>query len=109
MSTNCTLNFCRSEKRFNCHRRSPSLLGPKLIRNLTLITDALNPSLSNGAWETKRPELLKFSRLNLTRYFFDDAHAGVWDESAIARRGAILAEVMMGIWPDVERQATDTA
>ncbi|WP_043694388.1 DUF262 domain-containing protein [Luteibacter sp. 9133] len=75
--------------------------------NLTLITDALNPSLSNGAWETKRPELLKFSRLNLTRYFFDDVHAKVWNEAAISRRGAILAEVMRGIWPDVERRGTD--
>lgn len=45
------------------------------LGNLTLITYSLNPSLSNGAWETKRPELLKFSKLNLTRYFYDDANA----------------------------------
>ncbi|WP_157941938.1 HNH endonuclease family protein, partial [Escherichia coli] len=38
------------------------------IGNLTLITHSLNPALSNSAWTLKRPELLKFSKLNLTQY-----------------------------------------
>lgn len=73
------------------------------LGNLTLITHSLNPSLSNGAWETKRPELLKFSKLNLTRYFYDDSNAKTWDEGAILARGASLAQAMLAIWPDVAR------
>ena len=73
------------------------------LGNLTLITHSLNPSLSNSAWETKRPELLKFSKLNLTRYFYDDANAKAWDEGNILARGASLAQAMMAIWPDVVR------
>lgn len=73
------------------------------LGNLTLITHSLNPSLSNGAWEAKRPELLKFSKLNLTRYFYDDANAKTWDEGAILTRGANLAEAMIALWPDVVR------
>lgn len=73
------------------------------LGNLTLITHSLNPALSNGSWETKRPELLKFSKLNLTRYFYDDANAKTWDEKAILARGASLAQAMIAIWPDVTR------
>ena len=39
--------------------------------NLTLITSSLNPSLSNSNWEVKCPEIVKISKLNLTRYFHD--------------------------------------
>lgn len=72
--------------------------------NLTLITGSLNPALSNEAWNVKRPELLKFSKLNLTRYFHDDALAKAWDENAIVERGAFLAGTMIEAWPDVERE-----
>jgi len=73
------------------------------LGNLTLITYSLNPSLSNGAWKTKRPELLKFSKLNLTRYFYEDANAKAWNEDAILARGASLAQTMIALWPDVVR------
>lgn len=82
------------------------------LGNLTLITHSLNPSLSNGAWDAKRPELLKFSKLNLTRYFYEDAQAKTWDEDAILARGGFLADTMIRIWPDVIRAsevATETA
>lgn len=79
------------------------------LGNLTLITHSLNPSLSNGAWKTKRPELLKFSKLNLTRYFYDDANAESWDEKAILARGASLAQAMIAIWPDVARETAAEA
>lgn len=78
------------------------------LGNLTLITHSLNPSLSNGSWDTKRPELLKFSKLNLTRYFYDDANAKAWDEHAILARGTALAQTMIAIWPEVVR-ATEAA
>ena len=73
------------------------------LGNLTLITHSLNPSLSNGGWEAKRPELLKFSKLNLTRYFYDDSTSKTWDETAILHRGVYLAQTMITLWPDVVR------
>jgi hypothetical protein len=64
------------------------------LGNLTLITSKLNPALSNSAWSTKRPELLKYSKLN--RYFHDSAS---WDEQAIRDRGKALAAKAREIWP----------
>jgi uncharacterized protein with ParB-like and HNH nuclease domain len=64
--------------------------------NLTLITDSLNPSLSNSSWATKKPELMKFSKLNLTRYFHDKEN---WGESDITERGEYLFEAAVNLWP----------
>ncbi|AIF47318.1 DUF262 domain-containing protein [Dyella japonica] len=73
------------------------------LGNLTLITGSLNPSLSNGPWVEKRPELQKYSKLNLNRYFHDDAVAKTWDEHAIIKRGHFLLDAMKKVWPDVAR------
>ena len=66
------------------------------LGNLTLITDALNPSLSNSGWAVKRPELIKFSKLNLNRYFHDIEN---WGEEAIKNRGDELFQKAIKIWP----------
>jgi|SaaInlStandDraft_3_1057020.scaffolds.fasta_scaffold08248_2 hypothetical protein len=66
------------------------------LGNLTLITSSLNPSLSNGAWVMKKPELIKFSKLNLNRYFHDHE---TWDEDEIFNRGEVLLKLAMIIWP----------
>ncbi|MEH6628805.1 MAG: HNH endonuclease family protein, partial [Motiliproteus sp.] len=63
--------------------------------NLTLITGSLNPALSNGSWKDKKPELIKFSKLNLNRYFHDCDH---WDEDAIIERGKGLLAKAQTIW-----------
>ena len=68
------------------------------IGNLTLITHSLNPALSNSAWTLKRPELLKFSKLNLTQYFHGD-HAVQWGEKEIETRTFYLTEHLKKIWP----------
>lgn len=68
------------------------------LGNLTLITGSLNPSLSNSNWDTKRPELLKFSKLNLTQYFHD-RDAADWNEAAIEKRTRHLYSQMAKIWP----------
>jgi len=68
------------------------------IGNLTLVTNSLNPTLSDSAWETKRPMLMKYARLNLTQYFHD-ADADVWDDSAIERRTEHLYRQLVQIWP----------
>lgn len=68
------------------------------LGNLTLITGSLNPSLSNGSWADKRPELLKFSKLNLTQYFHGK-DAEKWNEGAIEQRTRHLYSQMAKIWP----------
>ncbi|MBT4644315.1 MAG: DUF262 domain-containing protein [Deltaproteobacteria bacterium] len=73
--------------------------------NLTLITNSLNPSLSNGSWSTKRPEIIKFSKLNLNQYFHDVEE---WDESAIKIRGKELLDLSLKIWPYPKSATSDT-
>jgi hypothetical protein len=70
------------------------------LGNLTLITPYLNPALSNSDWSTKRPALLKFSKLNLTQYFHGK-DAETWNEGAIEKRTAYLAAQLSKIWPAV--------
>lgn len=84
-------------------------LRKKLINslgNLTLITGSLNPALSNSAWSIKRPELLKFSKLNLTQYFHGQ-DANVWNEKAIEKRTEYLFNHLLKIWPALSEDATD--
>jgi hypothetical protein len=73
------------------------------LGNLTLITGSLNPSLSNGSWQKKRPELAKYSKLNLNRYFHPvgvgEDPLAEWDESSILARGGMMYKAASGVWP----------
>jgi len=73
------------------------------LGNLTLITGSLNPSLSNASWKKKRPELAKYSKLNLNRYFYPvqsgEDELEEWDEKAIQKRGEVIAGLAKSIWP----------
>lgn len=73
------------------------------LGNLTLITHSLNPALSNGSWKKKRPELAKYSKLNLNRYFYPvtegDDPLDEWDEKAITDRAKLLFESAISVWP----------
>ena len=64
--------------------------------NLTLLTQALNSSVSNGEWAVKKPAMLKASLLpiNLQLHGFSS-----WDEEAITQRGQELLERAVRIWP----------
>ena len=64
------------------------------IGNLTLLTRKLNPSVSNGPWEQKRREILKYSALNLNRSLQDN-----WNEAQILQRSKQLLDVALKIWP----------
>lgn len=66
------------------------------LGNLTLVTSSLNPALSNSAWTAKKPELLKWSKLNLSRDLHDHEE---WSEQEILARGAALAKSAIQIWP----------
>jgi hypothetical protein len=66
------------------------------IGNFTLLTRALNPSVSNSGWLRKRQEILKHSAINMNRHFLD---LDVWDEAAIDKRTRDLFRHALKIWP----------
>jgi hypothetical protein len=66
------------------------------IGNLTLLTSSLNPAVSNGPWEEKRPEILNHSALALNRSLMDK---DTWNEDRIRERGEALFKVAREIWP----------
>lgn len=68
------------------------------LGNLTLITGSFNSSLQNAAWASKRRELLKYAKLNLTQYFHDSG-AQEWNEDAIEKRTEHLFGLMVKMWP----------
>lgn len=67
--------------------------------NLTLLTKALNPAVSNGPWLKKRAAILEHSGLALNRRL---SRADEWDEKAIQRRGEELARLAIEVWPRPE-------
>ena len=70
------------------------------LGNLTLITSALNSSVSNGHFSVKMPALRAFTSLALNRELHEFE---LWDESAIRRRGAGLFELACTIWSAPKR------
>ena len=66
------------------------------IGNLTLLTQKLNPSVSNSDWKSKRPEILKHSKLNMNRYFQE---IQAWNEEEIEKRGRELFHFAKSVWP----------
>jgi hypothetical protein len=69
------------------------------VGNLTLLTQSLNSTVSNGPFVAKRPEIAKQSRLALNAYFQDYAAHPSWDEGDIRQRGKDLAELALKVWP----------
>lgn len=67
------------------------------IGNLTLVTNRLNPAMSNGPWEEKRSALRTHSVLRLTT---DVRDATSWDEVAIRARTEALGRSVLEVWPD---------
>jgi hypothetical protein len=66
------------------------------IGNLTLVTDRLNPAMSNAGWEQKREALRKHSILLLS---YEAREAPSWDEAAIRDRTDSLTRSVLRIWP----------
>lgn len=64
--------------------------------NLTVLTQALNSSVSNSGWGLKRPELLKHSLLSINQQLHD---IEVWDERTIAKRSDDLLARALRVWP----------
>ncbi|HFD87441.1 MAG TPA: DUF262 domain-containing protein [Gammaproteobacteria bacterium] len=67
--------------------------------NLTILTQALNSSVSNSAWSVKKPEMLKVSLLPINQQLHEYE---IWDEDAIGRRGRELLGRALKIWPGAD-------
>jgi len=78
-------------------RRREQLL--HTVGNLTLVTDKLNPAMSNGPWAVKKPALSEHSSLALNRKLIA---LDAWDEAAVEARSQQLLELAMRIWPRPE-------
>ena len=79
------------------------------LGNLTLLTHALNASVSNGAFSVKMPAIRSQSALVLNRELHDQAE---WNEDAITARGASLFKVAAQLWqppPSAPQSASDTS
>lgn len=71
------------------------------VGNLTLLTERLNPALSNKGFDIKRPEITK-SLLALNAYFQDarwSVPSSAWDEGGIRKRAEALFKIAVKVWP----------
>ncbi len=68
------------------------------LGNLTLVTKALNPALSNSVWAEKRPEIEEHSVLKLKAKLLE-LGTNDWTEETIRMRSESLVESILGIWP----------
>jgi hypothetical protein len=66
------------------------------VGNLTLLTESLNPLVSNGPFFQKKKEILRHSALNLNRFVIEEEQ---WNEERIIARGQHLFQVVRRIWP----------
>lgn len=64
--------------------------------NLTLLTNKLNPSVSNGDWATKKEGIYKHSILMMNKDF---ANYSLWNEKQIEARGNQLFKLAKKVWP----------
>lgn len=77
----------------------PKMLGRNRVvntlGNLTLLTQKLNSSVSNGPYTTKMPAIRAHSSLALNRDLNSWDH---WDEETIRQRGEILFKAAKRVW-----------
>ena len=78
------------------------------IGNLTLTTEKLNASLSNGPWDEKRLTLANHGSLFLNKTLLGNTPE-TWDEAAIESRSQFLAEKISEIWLPPEAFADTSA
>jgi hypothetical protein len=64
--------------------------------NLTLLTESLNPDVSNGPWAEKRAKIYEHCVLLLNK---DIWVRETWDEDAIRKRGETLFSLALEEWP----------
>ena len=80
--------------------RSLSLLAGSEIpnSNLTLLNLSVNREAQNFEFQRKRELLLENTVLRLNTMITQMTREGTWDETAIAKRGALLASEALSLW-----------
>lgn len=66
------------------------------IGNLTILTQALNPAISNSSWKAKKPQIMKYSLLPINQLLHDQ---DVWNEDTIEQRSKDLFKIALKLWP----------
>ena len=74
------------------------------LGNLTLVTGKLNPELSNGPWEYKRPRIGEHGVLRLHQ---SATQSESWGEQEIVDRAQMLAARALSIWSHPNSSAAD--
>lgn len=77
------------------------------LGNLTLLTQPLNSSISNGPFFAKRKQIVEHSVLRLNRVFVGEGAPNSWNEDSIRNRGEQLFEDVRLIWPGPLRTLND--
>lgn len=62
------------------------------IGDLTILSEALNPALSNQNWSVKKPEIMKYSLLPINQLLHNQ---DVWTEETIQARSKDLFKVAL--------------
>jgi uncharacterized protein with ParB-like and HNH nuclease domain len=65
------------------------------IGNLTIVSQALNSSVSNASWEIKKPELMAASLLSINQRLVTKTE---WNEASIVARSEDLFTLALNIW-----------
>jgi uncharacterized protein with ParB-like and HNH nuclease domain len=76
------------------------------IGNLTILTQALNPAVSNSAWSIKKPQIMKYSLLPINQLLHNQ---DVWDEDSIEQRSKDLFKIALKLWPSPTQFSPDKA
>jgi hypothetical protein len=92
------------DPRADATRRRNTML--QTLGNLTILSQALNSSVSNSAWKDKKPALLGASLLpiDLQLHVVES-----WDETAIEERSKVLFERAVKLWPGPQWYRADTS
>jgi hypothetical protein len=78
------------------------------IGNLTLLTEPLNESVSNGPWEDKRSSIDEYSAFRLNRDIVLKYGTDGWDEEQVHNRSNDLIDLIIEIWPGPSAEAWST-
>ena len=68
------------------------------LGNLTLLTESLNSSVSNGPWSLKRDKVAKYDVFLMNRHFHNPA-TETWDEEHIDARTQTMVDALLTTWP----------
>ena len=94
LSSHCLFSYYRIISSYTVFRKV-SNAALHTLGNLTILTNSLNPSVSNSNFITKREAIIEQSTLMINRYFYSLEE---WNETNIIKRGDSLYQAIEEIW-----------